>query len=289
MPYDEEQLRLFNLPPLLPVEPKVEPKVLPIRRPVWTENKARLISRYLYLFVQITKHGTYIDGFAGPQNPNCPDGWAAKLVLESEPRWLRNFYLYDVDPKKVDDLRALKGAQPEVRGRVIHVSPPGDFNLLVSDLLESGVIREKEATFCLLDQRTFECKWSTLKALAQYKSSSHKIELFYFFAVKWFDRAWSVVGDKEKLEEWWGRSDYDQLSGLKNSDRAQLLGNRIKEDLGYASVKPWPIFQRYGGGETMYYMIHATDHPEAPMLMSRAYRQTVTPQAPLRQLDLFNQ
>ena len=128
-----------------------------------------------------------------------------------------------------------------------------------------------------------------LKSTGAVQSSSHKIELFYFFAVKWFDRAWSAVGDKEKLEEWWGRSDYDQLSGLKNSDRAQLLGNRIKEDLGYASVKPWPIFQRYGGGETMYYMIHATDHPEAPMLMSRAYRQTVTPQAPLRQLDLFNQ
>ena len=285
MPYEGDQLQLFNWPDASPVEPKV----LPIHRPVWTENKARLISQYLYLFVQITKHGTYIDGFAGPQNPDCPDSWAAKLVLESEPRWLRHFYFYDIDRKKVDYLRALKKEQPEIQGRTVHVSPPGDFNVLVKDLLDSGAIREKEATFCLLDQRTFQCKWSTLKALAQYKSSSHKIELFYFLAAKWFDRAWAAVGNNETRKEWWGRSDLDQLMGLKNNDRAQFLGDRIKDELGYASVKPWPIFQRYGGGATMYYMIHATDHPAAPMLMSRAYRQAVSPQPPRKQLGLFDQ
>ena len=287
MPHEGEQLRLFNLPPPSRVEVK-EPKVLTIHRPVWTENKALLISRYLYFFVQITKHGTYIDGFAGPQNPDCLDSCAAKRVLESEPRWLRHFYFYDVDPQKVGELLALKDAQPEVPGREIYVSPPGDFNVLVAELLDSRVIREREATFCLLDQRTFECKWSTIKALAKYKSSGHKIELFYFFAVKWFDRAWSSVGNRQILEEWWGRTDYNRLGGLKNIARAQLLGSRIKDELGYASVKPWPIYKRYGGGETMYYMIHATDHPAAPMLMSRAYRQAVSRQVPRTQLGLFD-
>ena len=280
-------MRLFNLPPPSRVEAK-EPKILTPHQPVWTENKALLISRYLYFFVQITKHGTYIDGFAGPQNPDSPDSWAAKLVLESEPRWLRHFYFYDRDPKRVDELLALKDSQPEVKGREIYVSPPGDFNVLVAQLLDSGVIREREATFCLLDQRTFECKWSTVEALAKYKSSGHKIELFYFFAVRWFDRAWSAVENRGILEEWWGRTDYHQLGGLKNTERAQLLRHRIREELGYASVKPWPIYRRYGGGETMYYMIHATDHPAAPMLMSRAYRQAVSRQVPRTQLGLFD-
>jgi len=286
LPIEGEQLPLFSLPPPSRVEAQ-EPKVLTPNRPVWTENKALLISRYLYFFVQITKHGTYIDGFAGPQNPDSPDSWAAKLVLESEPRWLRHFYFYDRDPKRVDELLALKDSQPEVKGRKIYVSPPGDFNVLVTQLLDSGVIREREATFCLLDQRTFECKWSTVEALAKYKSSGHKIELFYFFAVKWFDRAWSAVGDRRILEEWWGRTDYHQFGWLRNTERAQLLGNRIREELGYASVKPWPIFKRRGGGETMYYMIHATDHPAAPMLMSRAYRRAVSRQVPRTQLGLF--
>jgi len=39
------------------------------RDPIWTENKARLISRYLYGFVLVARHGTYIDGFAAPQRP----------------------------------------------------------------------------------------------------------------------------------------------------------------------------------------------------------------------------
>ncbi len=49
----------------------------------WTENKAKLIERYLFYFVLVTKHGTYIDGFAGPQG--VPQNWAAQLVLETEP------------------------------------------------------------------------------------------------------------------------------------------------------------------------------------------------------------
>jgi len=38
----------------------------------------------------------------------------------------------------------------------------------------------------------------------------------------------------------------------------------------------------------MYYMIHATDHPEAPKLMNRAYYKAVEPREPAEQflLDL---
>ena len=60
---------------------------------MWTAHKARFIERYLYYFVLVTKHGTYIDGFAGPQQPDDAEMWTAKRVLESEPRWLRHFYL----------------------------------------------------------------------------------------------------------------------------------------------------------------------------------------------------
>ena len=34
----------------------------------------------------------------------------------------------------------------------------------------------------------------------------------------------------------------------------------------------------------MYFMIHATDHPEAPMLMRRAYSRAVDPIDPMEQL-----
>ena len=281
MPHDDNQPTLFELPPPVPVEPEI-PR---IRHPVWTENKARLIAEYLYLFVLITKHGAYIDGFAGPQYPDLPNSWAAKLVLDSEPRRLRHFYLYDSDSKKVDALRALKAAQPDIKGRKIQVNGPGDFNVLIKELLASGSIREKEATFCLLDQHTFECHWNTLKTLAEYKTTGHKIELFYFFAVRWLDRALSAVGDEKlTVEPWWGRPDYTQLKGMKSEKRVHLLCERFRNELRYASVKPWPIYERSDGGPVMYYMVHATDHPEAPNLMSRAYRQAVSPQEPVEQL-----
>ncbi len=62
------QESLFDCAPLpgqekLPLEPAVKTADFP----VWTDNKAKFIMSYLRYFVLLTKHGTYIDGFAGPQ------------------------------------------------------------------------------------------------------------------------------------------------------------------------------------------------------------------------------
>jgi hypothetical protein len=54
--------------------------------------------------------------------------------------------------------------------------------------------------------------------------------------------------------------------------------------LRYKSVMPWPIYGTEG--TVMYYMVHATDHPEAPGLMRRAYKTAVTPLDPPEQFDL---
>ena len=63
-----------------------------IRNPIWSEHKAKFIQQYLRIFVQITKHGAYVDGFAGPQNEGQAEAWSAELVLKSEPKWLRHFF-----------------------------------------------------------------------------------------------------------------------------------------------------------------------------------------------------
>lgn len=273
-----DQISLF----VLPQGCNPEPKVKRLLYPVWTENKARLIERYLYYFVLITKHGAYIDGFAGPQDPHKPDTWAAKLVLECEPRWLRDFFLFDEKPGQFAQLCALREAQfvlPRAKGeprRRIEVTH-GDFNQRVVDLLASGKIREKEATFCLLDQRTFECHWSTIVSLAHYKTKGNKVELFYFLPNSWLDRALAAQKDTEVLERWWGGPGWEGLRGMKALDRAMVVADRLRKELGYASAKPLPIYQRQDGGSVMYYMIHATDHPEAPLLMNRAYRKVVSP------------
>lgn len=282
---DEAAPYLFELPESITPEPKIRP----LRHPIWTENKAKLIERYLYYFVLITKHGTYIDGFAGPQETDKPEMWAAKLVLESEPKRLRHLHFYDIGPDQITALRELRDSQPPRKPkepkREVQVYP-GDFNQTVHQLLGSNSIREKEACFCLLDQRTFECHWSTVEAIAQYKKAGPKIELFYFLMNHWSGRTFAAQKDTSVLLNWWGRTDWPELRQMRPLKRMEAFVDRFKNDLGYKSVKPWPIYQREDGGNVMYYMIHATDHPAAPALMYRAYHKAVLPKESEEQLSL---
>ena len=265
---DMDQLPLFEVPPGRAPD-KSKTKELPLR-PLWTENKAKLIERYLYYFVLVTKHGTYIDGFAGPQRG--PDNWAARLVLENDPQRLRHFYLFDRDGRQVAALNQLRNDHP---GRDVQVFA-GDFNDRVDEVLRPSVIRASEAVFCLLDQRTLECHWSTVERIAAYKGGNHKIEIFYFLANLWLPRVLaSVRGDTAR--QWWGRDDWGTLTHMHGSARAELVSRRFREELGYASARAWAIYNHRQGRRVMYYMIHATDHPRAPGLMSEAYQKAVQP------------
>jgi three-Cys-motif partner protein len=282
-----EQQKLFEIPEA----PRFGMPMRRLKYPVWTENKAKLIERYLYYFVLVTKHGTYIDGFAGPQEVDRPDMWSAKLVLESEPRWLKHFFLFDKDPAQIARLKGLKDSQasrkPKEPRRDVTIVP-GDFNVNVRKFLQQERFSKKEAAFCLLDQRTFQCRWDTVEDLARYKTERYKIELFYFLSNSWLDRALAAQKETDVLDAWWGSEDWSRLRGMHHLERAKLFAGQLRDGLDYSFVTPWPIYERKGSGKVMYYMIHATDHPEAPKLMNRAYYKAVEPREPAEQflLDL---
>jgi three-Cys-motif partner protein len=248
--------------------------------PVWTEHKAHFIERYLFNFVQVTKHGTYIDGFAGPQRIERPDAWTAKLVLASRPAMLRNFHLCELDQKKVLLLRKLKAEQPardsrnRKLSRIIEIYP-GDFNAEVNRVLANAAIDEDEPTFCLLDQRTFECHWETVVKLAKHKGrAKHKIELLYFLGVGWIYRALSAVSPA-KAKKWWGAPDWQCVRKMPYLELCEAFVKRFRNELGYEYAMPYAIYNRKGSRKIMYYMIHASDHREAPKLMVRAYNAAV--------------
>jgi three-Cys-motif partner protein len=284
---------LFQLPP---ANLKEAEKKFKERNPIWTGCKAKLIERYLFYFVQITYHGTYIDAFAGPQEPDKPEMWSAKLVLESVPRWLKNFFLFEIKPSQVQLIEQMRDSQPSPNKqkkepkRNIHIYQ-GDFNQNISKMLDAHPIRNKEATFCLLDQRTFECDWASVRKIATHKKpGNNKIELFYFFPEGWINR--SVAGlkrDKEKaLEKWWGDSTWTELVQKQGSIRAQYVCDRFKSELSYKHVYPFPIYQKKDeGGRIMYYMIHASDHDEAPVLMNRAYGKALDIKEDGQQLEFL--
>jgi three-Cys-motif partner protein len=242
--------------------------------PIWTETKAQLIAHYLRLFLMITKHGVYIDGFAGPQDKSNPESWAAKLVLEMTPHWMKRFFLCEFDEKSYIALDSMLQSQPKIRGRQV-LPKRGDFNQWVDEVLDSGAITDKTASFALLDQRATECHWATVEKLAAHKRGSTKIELFYFFPTGWVHRSIAETEDKAVLDAWWGDRGWCQVEGIKQDQAAGLLARKIQA-LGYRDVKSWPICSReFGTGRTMYHMIHATDHLEAPRLMYRAYRNLI--------------
>jgi|SRR5579862_602752 len=253
-----------------------------IHEAIWTHNKAHFVQQYLKYFVQITKHGAYIDGFSGPQSFLQLEAWSAALVLKSEPRWLRKFFLCEISRKGVKELKALAASQRDALDRKgrrlkrrIEVHH-GDFNVMIRKILSKQCITQKEATFCLLDQRTFECHWSTLLKLARYKKPpNRKVELLYFLGVGWLHRALSGIRKDHKALQWWGRSDWRSLTEMNSFQIVQLVRERMEKELGYRYVGAYPVYDREAGNRVMYYMIHASDHDEAPALMVRAHSKAV--------------
>ena len=263
--------------------PVVKKEKLPkfVDKPLWTSAKAKLIARYLRLFVFVTKHGTYIDCFAGPQAMgHTGTTWAAKMVLESEPKLLRKFFLFEYDDRKISALEALKKAHCQTwrkKGtRKVEVRH-GDSNVEVPKFLQMHRIPAKQATFALLDQRTFECSWDLVKFLATHKTGGNQIELSYFLAQGWIDRALAKLrtGNIEKLERWWGGEGWKEFAQLKPHERCEAFAKRFTEELGYASALAFPIRKKSNSGRVMFWMIHATDHQVAPELMVQAYNNTV--------------
>lgn len=284
--------------PLFPFLPPAElEKVRRYRRiqqSIWTDHKAHFIEAYLRYFVQITRHGVYIDGFAGPQYTDKPEAWAAALVLASEPKWLRKFYLCEFNKRSANRLRQLIGSQTTPISKSGRRLPrrirllEGDFNQTVEEILSPGEITQKEATFCLLDQRMFECHWKTLVKLAGYKKPPHnKIELLYFLGVGWLHRSFSGLKKRQVADAWWGRPDWDKLHTMSCWEIANLTKQRFESELGYKFAAAYPVFDRDKGNRVMYYMIHASDHPDAPALMVRAHAKAVRGLPKEKQLPLL--
>ena len=279
----------YEEPTLFDPGPEAQPEILTKTsdRPVWSESKAELIAQYLKYFVYVTKHGTYIDAFAGPQTDRSEHAWTAKLVLESEPRWLRNFHLFDQSQDQVRHLKRLASTHRTRNIRIHH----GNSNRVIPSVLPVGSIGEREATFCLLDQRTFECEWQLCEYISRLRPGPVKVEQFYFLANSWMQRALTAVGTTDteaQVKAWLGCEDWRVFAKLRSLQRQEYFVDKFRYELGYRSVRAWPIYgQEAGKGVLMYYMIHATDHEEAPKLMSRAYRSAVTSADPVEQLELL--
>ena len=99
-------------------------------------------------------------------------------------------------------------------------------------MLRDAPITSKTACFCLIDQRTFQCHWATVEAVARRKREGYKIEIFYFLAQGWLDRAWASTKDTGRLAAWWGNDDYEQFRALQSVERARVFCKRFRDGCG---------------------------------------------------------
>ncbi len=67
---------------------------------------------------------------------------------------------------------------------------------------------------------------------------------------------------------------------------AELVRNRFSSELGYIHTAAYPIYDRVEGNRIMYYMVHASDHEDAPALMVRAHGKAVRSLPKETQMDL---
>ncbi|GHF67613.1 hypothetical protein GCM10017056_43470 [Seohaeicola zhoushanensis] len=151
----------------------------------------------------------------------------------------------------------------------------GDFNETVKIILKSHRLTRSAAIFALLDQRNTECHWETVRALAK-RAGKLKIELLYFLGTAWLHRSLKTSKSAERLGEidrWWGGDGWRDIVELSQIEIVQAVTERFRQELGYKFVKPFPIYQREAGKKVAFYLIHASDHPEAPKLMLRAYKK----------------
>lgn len=158
--------------------------------------------------------------------------------------------------------------EEDADGRTIRIHP-ADCNQALPELLANADL--KGPTFCLLDQRTTECHWSTVQALASYQPGKHKIELFYFLMAGWKNRSLKNKRDDCEIKAWWGNEHYFDSITARPDRLAELFRDRFRNELGYRYCMAFPIFGR--DRRTEYWMIHATDHPEAIDLMRRSYKR----------------
>lgn len=243
-----------------------------VSAPGQTNSKSRLIALYISKYQNVTQGGLFIDGFAAPQSREHEDAWTARRVLEVTPPRLRTLWLCDIDPDGIEQLLELKALHhaPPPRRVFVH---KGDFNEIVNMVMKSTRLTPG-AIFALLDQRNTECHWKTVETLAARKGK-RKIELLYFVGSSWIHRSIKTATSPGRLREldlWWGCRGWKDLFDLSQEQVVEKMAERFEDELGYNFVNAYPIYQTDDGKKALFYLIHASDHREAPKLMASAYQ-----------------
>lgn len=248
----------------------------------WTLDKLQILQQYFKMYRRVAGSGTYIDAFAGGGtariNGQLVDG-SPKIAVNSGA--FKRLFLIDVDSKLTTTLTTeLATHKHNDRCTVIC----GDSNVEIGRLLDSGTIDPTKPCFAFLDPNSTQLAWSTIEALARYKTMGEatgecKVELWILFNEQQaIQRLWPrdksnlppfaavldrVMGERAAWLDLWSAGRGPQWLVRRDADRLR--------ELGYRNVALQQILDP-SSGRAQYWMVHASDHDAAMSLMRWAKR-----------------
>ena len=257
----------------------------------WSEVKLEILKKYAgaYSKILVAKKcfvHAYIDAFAGAglhvgkSTGEFVQGSPLNALQVKPP--FKEFYLIDLDPRRVANLRQLIGERSDV------LLYNGDCNrILTEEILPRFSYESFRKALCLLDPYGLSLEWRTVEAAGKLKS----IEVFINFPIMDINRnvkrphVDQVTPENiRRMDAFWGdRSWHDALYqpspqmdlGLVESEKdkqsndtlAEAYRLRLQEVAHFAHVPP-PIPMRNSKGNTVYYLFFASPNKTANRIVS---------------------
>ncbi|MDO8737119.1 MAG: three-Cys-motif partner protein TcmP [Thermoleophilia bacterium] len=257
----------------------------------WSEVKLEIVKRYAAAYSKILSaqtnhplHHVYIDAFAGPgTNISKATGefipGSPLNALNINPPF-REFFLIDIDTRKVEALRDIVGNKPDV-----HIYQ-GDCNpILMEKVFPNVRFEDFRRGLCLLDPYKLNLNWEIIKTAGEMGT----IDMFLNFPVMDMNRnsLWrnpENVGDNgiAKMNAFWGDESWrdvaytteNNLFGFaekKDNDTiAEGFRKRLVEVAGFKQV-PAPIPMRNSNNATVYYLFFASQKPVASGIVKHIF------------------
>jgi three-Cys-motif partner protein len=255
----------------------------------WSELKLDIVREYAGTYSRIlnaqqnpTLYHLYIDAFAGAgvhiskRTGDFIKGSPLNALLLKPP--FREYHLIDLDRGKVDLLKTMAAAYPEMN---VHIHE-GDCNeILLRKVFPRARFKDYRRALCLLDPYGLHLNWDVLLTAGQMKS----IEVFLNFPVADMNRnvLWKNPErvDPEqavRMTAFWGDATwrevaYDTTSNLfgyeekaSNEEIAQAFQKRLNKVAGFKYV-PEPIPMRNSKGAIIYYLFFASQKPAAESIV----------------------
>ena len=245
----------------------------------WSEVKLDIIRDYAKAYSTILAaqerpsfHHVYIDAFAGAgvhlsKTTGEEVEGSPVIAVNTQPPF-REYHFIDLDGLKVDNLRSIFGARPDVH---IH---HGDCNqIMLGEVLPKVRYEDFRRGLCLLDPYGLHLDWEVIQTAGQMGT----IDMFLNFPIMdmnmnvfWHHPERVDESDIARMNAFWGDESWRKVAyepvptlfgpedeKTDNETIAEAFRQRLRKVAGFRNV-PEPIPMRNTNGAAVYYLFFAS-------------------------------